>query len=221
MSQQTIAGYVSTDGVATPVSAATPLPVSATVALPTGASTSAKQDTGNTSLATIATAVAAATPAGTNHIGQVGSPVDVITITPTLDNANALDAGDTVFDATVITGAIRLSGGSALLESIVVADKDDQKAQLRLCFFDSAVIFGTIDSAPGLSDADSLKCVGTVEVLAADYIDLGGASVATIKGIGLLCKAAGSANLYVAAFTSGTPTYTTGGLQLRLGFLQA
>lgn len=152
---------------------------------------------------------------------QVGSPVDVITVTPTVLNADAYDAGDTVFDATVVTGAVRVSGGSALLQSIVVADKDDQKAQLRLVFFDSTVTFGTADSAPSLSDADSLKCVGSVEILAADYIDFGGVSVATKTAIGLLCKASGSANLYVAAMTSGTPTYTTGGLQLRLGFLQA
>lgn len=154
-------------------------------------------------------------------MSQVGSPVDVITVTPTVLNADAYDAGDTVFDATVVTGAVRVSGGSALLQSIVVADKDDQKAQLRLVFFDSTVTFGTADSAPSLSDADSLKCLGSVEIAAADYIDFGGASVATVKGIGLLCKASGSANLYVAAMTSGTPTYTTGGLQLRLGFLQA
>lgn len=163
----------------------------------------------------------AATPAGTNHIGQVGSPVDVITVTPTVLNADAYDAGDTVFDATVITGAVRVSGGSSLLQSVVVADKDDQKAQLRLVFFDSTVTFGTADSAPSLSDADSLKCVGSVEIAVGDYIDFGGVSVATKTAVGLLCKAAGSANLYVAAMTASAPTYSTGGLQLRLGFLQA
>lgn len=159
--------------------------------------------------------------AGENHIGEVGSPIDVITVTPTVLNADAYDAGDTVFDATVITGAVRVSGGRALLQSIVVADKDDQKAQLRLVFFDSSVTFGTADSAPSLSDADSLKCLGSVEILAADYVDFGGVSVATRTAIGLVCEASGSANLYVAAVTSGTPTYTTGGLQLRFGFLQA
>jgi hypothetical protein len=46
-------------------------------------------------------------------------------------------------------------------------------------------------------------------------------SVATLTKVGLLCKAAGSANLYMAAMTSGTPTYATGDLQIRLGFLQA
>jgi hypothetical protein len=145
----------------------------------------------------------------------------VITVTPTVLNADAYDAGDTVFNSTVITGAVRIAGGCSLLQSIVVADKDDQKAQLRLVFFDSTVTFGTLDSAPGLSDADSLKCIGDVEILAASYIDYGGTSVATLKAIGLMCKAAsGSSDIYVAAMTSGTPTYTTGGLQLRFGFQQ-
>jgi len=151
-----------------------------------------------------------------------GSPVDVITLTPTVLNADAYDAGDTVFDATVITNAVRVIGGATMLQSVVVADKDDQKAQLRLVFFDATVTFGTADAAPSLSDADSLKCLGSVEVLAADYIDFGGVSVATVKAIGLLLEAtAASRDLYVAAMTSGTPTYTTGGLQLRFGFLQA
>lgn len=44
----------------------------ASLALPTGASTAANQATGNTALATIATAVQAATPAGTNSLGTVG-----------------------------------------------------------------------------------------------------------------------------------------------------
>lgn len=195
-------------------------PVSGTITA-SGGATAAKQDTIIGHVDGIEALLAAATPAGENHIGQVGSPVNVITVTPTVLNADAYDAGDTVFDATAITGAVRTSGGSALLQSIVVADKDDQKAQLRLFFFDSTVTFGTLDSAPSLSDADSLKCLGTVEIAAADYIDVGGVSIATVRLISLLCKASGSANLYVAAMTSGTPTYTTGGLQLRLGFLQA
>lgn len=55
----------SASGVAVPVSAAS-LP------LPTGAATAANQSTANTSLATIATNTAAAVPAGTNLIGNVG-----------------------------------------------------------------------------------------------------------------------------------------------------
>lgn len=48
-------------------------PISAaSLPLPTGASTSANQSTGNSSLATIATNTGAATPAGSNIIGKVG-----------------------------------------------------------------------------------------------------------------------------------------------------
>lgn len=160
--------------------------------------------------------------ASESHIGEVGTPVDIITVTPTVLNADAYDAGDVVFDTTAITDAVRVNGGRALLQSLVVADKDDQKAQLRLVFLDSDVTLGTADAAPSISDANALKVLGTVEVLAADYVDLGGASVATLRSIGLLLEAASDArDIYVAAFTSGTPTYTTGGLQLRFGLLQS
>lgn len=160
--------------------------------------------------------------AGSTAVVKVGSPVDLITITPTVLNADAYDAGDVVFDSTAISNAVRLLGGQAMLQSVVVADKGDQKAQLRLVFLDSNVTLGTADAAPSISDANALKVLGTVEVLAADYIDLGGASVATVRNIGLPIEAAsGSTDVYVAAFTSGTPTYSTGDLQLRFGLLQA
>lgn len=162
------------------------------------------------------------TPVSSTNPLITGSMVDLITVTPTVLNNDAYDAGDVVFDATAITNAVRAVGACALLQSLVVADKDDQKAQLRLVFLDSSATLGTADAAPSISDANTLKVLGTVEVAASDYVDLGGASVATIRGIGLLLEAAAdSRDIYVAAFTSGTPTYTTGGLQLRFGLLQS
>src|SRR5687768_6465192 len=62
---------------------------------------------------------------------------DVITITPVVE-ASALDAGDVVFDVATITNAAKVSGGTVTLDSIVVIDKADQKAQLHLVFFNAA-----------------------------------------------------------------------------------
>lgn len=153
---------------------------------------------------------------------QAVSPVDLVLVTPTVLNADAYDAGDVVFDTTVITNAMRVVGGRALLQSIVVTDKGDQKAQLRIVFLQTNVSLGTADAAPSITDANALKCLGTVEVLAADYVDLGGVSVATVRSIGLLLEAdPASRNIYLAATTSGTPTYATGDLQLSIGLLQA
>lgn len=253
------------------------LPVSATsLPLPSGAATSAKQDTGNAALSTLAGAVAGAEmqvdvltlpalpagtnaigklaansgvdigdvdvtslpslPAGTNNIGDVdiasiaagenliglvGAPDIVVTVTPTLDT-NAYTAGDLLFDSTEIANAVRANGGTAILQSITIIDKDDQKLGATLLFADANTDLGTPNSAPDPDDTEAATVIGHVAVAASDYVDLGGASVACIRGVGLLLKAgAATTSLYVAAITGGTPTHTASGLVLKIGLLRS
>lgn len=145
---------------------------------------------------------------------------DVITVTPTVETT-ALDAGDVVFDVATITNAARVSGGTVTLDSITVIDKADQKAQLHLVFFNAATSLGTVDGAPDIDDTEVLTVVGHYEVAAASYVDLGANSVFSAGNINKKMKTSGSANLYVAAFTTGTPTYAAAtALQIQFGFTQ-
>jgi hypothetical protein len=153
------------------------------------------------------------------HLGQIGAPGDVISVTPTLDTS-AYASGDTLFDSTAVASAVRVSAGRAVLQSITVIDKDDQGVALDLFVFDSSVTFGTANAAPSISDADAAKCLGFAQVLAADYIDVGGAKIACVKNIGLPLEAASGTTLYIAAITRGTPTHTASGLVIRIGLLQ-
>ena len=162
-----------------------------------------------------------AAAAGESHVGQVGSPVVNVQVTPTLDTL-IYASGDVLFATTAMTGALRVSGGKAVLQSVSITDKDDQKPAMNLVFFRSNVALGTINAAPNISDADSLQVVGIVPIVAGDYYDLGGASVATVRNIGLVVDATTGTTLYVAAFLSaGTPTHTAAGIQLNFGLLQA
>jgi hypothetical protein len=56
----------------------------------------------------------------------------------------------------------------------------------------------------------------------ADYVDLGGASVATKSNLNLMMRAPGdSTNLALAAvITTGTPTFGATDLVIKLGFRQ-
>jgi hypothetical protein len=150
----------------------------------------------------------------------VAGKATVIAVTPVVD-ASALDANDTVFDATAITNAARVSGLGATLMAIDVVCQADQKAQLTFYFFDASVTFGTSDAAPGLSDADALKYLGHVDIAAADYDELGGVSVAQARNLSIPMLPASGTSLYVAATTTGTPTYgAADALKLRFHFLQ-
>lgn len=112
-----------------------------------------------------------------------------------------------------------LGCGAGLLKSLTLIDKDDQKAALDIYFFSAAVVLGTENGAPSISDADCLECLGVVPIAAADYKDLGGVSMAIIKNIDMILKpVVDTQNVYIGMVNgSGTPTYTAAGMKLRLG----
>jgi hypothetical protein len=200
--------------------------ISGTITLPTGAATSAKQDTAAATLAAIQTAAEAIQDAAedttTDSPVIVHTPCDVISVTPTLDTS-IYASGDTLFVATAISGAVRAADLRSNLSSIAVIDKDDQKPALRLLFFKAAVTFGTLNAAPSISDSDAANYLGHYDIAAADYVDLGGVSVACARNVGLLLESAsGTTNVYVAAMlTAGTPTHTASGLVFNFGVIHS
>lgn len=157
-----------------------------------------------------------------NVIGLVGSSDIAVAVTCPIDNGNALDAGDVIFDKTEIAGAARTSGGMTILQSLTVVDGDDNTAAaMTIVFLKASCTFGTIDSAPSISDADAAAYfAGSVVIASTDWIDLGGCKVATKAGIGL-AMAPTATSLYVAAFGAGTPTYSTGKLTMNFKFLRS
>lgn len=153
----------------------------------------------------------------------VTSPDLVVTVTPTLDTS-AYASGDLLFDSTEVANAVRTNGSTAILQSVTLLDKADQGVAMTLLFANAATDFGTLNSAPDPDDAECATVLGIVRIATADYIDLGGAKVATASNIGLLLKAgAATTSLYVAGVNStGTPTYgAASDLVLQLGFLRS
>lgn len=143
----------------------------------------------------------------------------IVTVTLSVDTS-AYAAGDVLADTQAVSNAMRIINGHGLLSSVIVIDHDDQKQPLDLVFLSANVPLGTENAAPSITDANALHVLGIVRVLATDYIDLGGVSVATVAGLTLGLKAAsGTADLHVAALTQGAPTHTASGLVLRLNII--
>ncbi len=141
-------------------------------------------------------------------------------VTLSLDTS-AYAAGDVLADTQILTSLFRISDGTGLLQTIQVIDQDDQKQAIDFYYLSSSTSLGTENSAPSISDANAIEIVGPFSVAAADYKDLGGVSVAKITGIGQpIIAASGTSNGYIAAVcNSGTPTYTSAGIKLRIGVL--
>lgn len=223
--QATLIGHV--DGIETLLSGTIAVSAAA-LPLPAGAATSAKQDTiiGHLdgvegSLTAIAGSVAGATPAGTNFIGTVASPVSLIDVTLSLDT-NAYADGDVLAATQEIAGAVRTNAGCALLQSLTVHDEDDVGQALDLIFFSANSALGTENAAPSITDAAARDILGIVSIASADFKDFGGVKIASLKGIGLILKGATSAtSVYVGAIIRGAGTFTAAGIRLRLGVVQA
>lgn len=156
--------------------------------------------------------------AGENFTLQHGQPGTILAVTLTLDTA-PYATGDVLSATAAISNAVRVADGRAVLENLVLIDQDDNKQGIDIYFLDANVSMGTFNVAPAISDANALNILGCVEVVAADYNDLGGVSVANIRNINMhWIPATGTRTVYIATvLTSGTPTYTAAGIKLRLG----
>jgi hypothetical protein len=143
----------------------------------------------------------------------------LIDLTLSLDTA-AYASGEVLAATQEIPGAVAFSGGAVALHSILVIDKDDQGQGFDLVFFDSDVALGPENGALTITDLDATKILGIVPIVAGDFMDLGGSRVASLKGVGLVLRAAnGSKSVWVAAISRGTGTYTAVGILLRFGFI--
>lgn len=159
---------------------------------------------------------------GTNLNQNVGGYTVSLKDT-TAVSTSAYTAGDAVGAKRTITGALRISNGSGVLQSITILDRSNQKAALEVFIFDSDPAAATItDNAAFVFSTDDLKVLAHVTIAAADYITVNSKAVATIDGIGVTLKGANAnTSLFAAVVAVGTPTYAaTTDVQLIYGILQ-
>ena len=158
---------------------------------------------------------------------RVSGGMSVVSVTPTI-TATAYNATtkNSVGGKQTLTGAVSSLTGIAILQSVLVTDKANQKAPLMILLFDSDPSAGTYtDNGQVNLSTDISKVIRRINVTAGDYetIDNSGTdyAVAEIGPISKLVKAASGTSLYAVIVTTGTPTYTsTSDLTVRFGFMQ-
>ena len=161
---------------------------------------------------------------GTNYapaVTVVGFADTVLDLTLTCDS-NAYTANDVLAATQALAGAARVAGGTGIIQTITLLDKDDQGVAMDLVFLDANVGIGTENAAVSVADSDAVAILGTINIGTSDYCDLINSQVATLTNVGFEYKCAAAATgLWVAAITrGGTPTYTAAGLSLKIGILK-
>lgn len=189
-----------------------------------GTNTASVRDIGGTDALNIAITDASGNnslPAGENHIGSIGGNTFSLAVTQTT-NASAYEAGDAVGGKITITNAMRVSGGTGILQSIDIIDKANQKAALEVLIFNADPSAATItDDTAFVYSTDISKQIARISVAASDYVTINSIATVSLGGLGKIVKANGSANLYAAIVLVGTPTYTsTSDIIITFGILQ-
>lgn len=143
-----------------------------------------------------------------------------VTHTPLVQNNDAYDANDVVADSKSIGTNVVLSmhGGPVKLEQIEFWDTNDQTAAaLTFVFLNALKVYGALDAAPSISDADSLFLTGQYVAAAANILDHGGVKYG-LWNPNIILQPSDQGDLYMAIASAGTPTYLTGCLTVRLSF---
>lgn len=135
--------------------------------------------------------------------------MNIIPQTPTI-TAGAYSAGDAVGGKLTFSGCPE----EGLIHSVTVIDKGEQSAELNLVLFEADFTSVNDNAAFDVTSTEEPDIIGVVNIVATDYEDIGGLTVATVKNLSLPFKltetaAAKRARIYGQLVTVGTPTYTS------------
>lgn len=131
---------------------------------------------------------------------------DIVQIVVQAQVGTALYAsGDALGSRFVIPNVVSADGGSAVLESVVVIDKDDEGVQIDFPLF-TRVFTATADNAAfAVSDVDLESCIGVVSV--SNYSDFANNQIGTARGLGLAFTIPEGRDLHCQAVVRGAPTF--------------
>jgi len=145
----------------------------------------------------------------------VGTLLTITSVTLSLDTSAYAD-GDVLADSQIIAACLRANDGTGTITNVTVIDEDDQGIGFDLLFLDANVSLGSENAAPSITDANARNILGWVRVTASDFIDLGGARLASVPCSIPVKGVSGADDIYVAAISRGAGTYTASGIVVRV-----
>ena len=174
-----------------------------------GDASAANQVAGNTKLDTLHTDLLAATPAGENHLGEIGGKTGVGSFAPAVQAA-AYAAGQCIGGKQTITGFTRVAAGTGLILTADVFLKIANTTAIDILLFHADPTASTLTdkAAVAIAAADFDKLSGVIHIT--DWTALNACSIGQALSVGLAFKLpAGSSDLIVAAVARGAITFAS------------
>jgi hypothetical protein len=137
-----------------------------------------------------------------------GSILRKVQFTPTIDTG-IYAALDVLFANVEVLGAFHRTSGRGFVRAAMVADQDEETADIGLVFFDQTTSVGAANAAFNLLDADVGEVTGYLD-FGDTWLDVGGVQMMQLHDIMIPVVAEdGTTKLNVAGYVvSGTPTFT-------------
>ena len=159
---------------------------------------------------------------GSNNERLNQMKTQVFTITPDT-HTEAAAVNESVFQADELANFMSEKGGTAIIQSIVILDDDDNGQSLDIVFMDTTGLLDASDDATVIDAADGVipdAILGVVNV--SNYFDGVLWQVGQKDNIGLTIKSASTTrSIYISAINrGGTATWTAAGLRLKIGYIQ-
>lgn len=169
----------------------------------------------NVSTATGEVALSAPLPPGENHGQEVGGNQTTIAVAQTVTASSAYASGNAVGGLMTLAGAARISGAlggpgtSGMMQSILVASKSLQTAQIDVVLFNANPTASTCTDKTAfvLAAADFDKVIGAAHV--ADWTAGSTGSFGQAQNMAMPYALASATTIYACAITRGTPTFAS------------
>ena len=131
-------------------------------------------------------------------------------------------ANDVVCQPVELPAAVR-AGGRSIVQSVVVTDYDDNGSALDVVFLRSPITVGANNATMTISDGEVGEVLGYVSVTS--YLNLANNQVGEARSVGLMIEADpddgdSDRSIWMALRTTGTPTYASGRLTVKVGLLR-
>ena len=162
--------------------------------------------------------------AGEAHIGAIGGNTTFVSSTITMSAAGVYATGDymgTTTSPQSFTNAVRTSGGTGIIKTIVISDKiTTTNVAMELWFFSATFVAPTDNAAWAISDAEALTVLGVVPIDATKWYASSNNTIYVDDTVNIVIKPAATSLFYALVARGTTPSFTSGDLTINLGILQ-
>lgn len=132
-----------------------------------------------------------------------------IQVTPTVSNGTAYAVKDAVGGLLTFANAARASGGSILIQSAQLTDKDQRLMAMDLVLYRASITAPTDNAVFNPSDAENLDYLGHLTFSAGEYADFSSNSAACKNVVGLEATLSGTSLYGVLVCRSVVTAYSS------------